>query len=184
VAVDLEAKVRARPALTAAILLAVALGHAMPSAVATQPPNDCYVDPDDDYNVGASNNKDVDEYIAIRGLVHLGNYDSDCVRVSSLGAIKPDGRFVEWGWVLGYDDVTAAYHSRPFLFYCYKTALTRQCRSVGEKDDNELTFRVDDANQDFIWEFYLYSYYQNVRFGGNGLSHGHSLHERGERLRL
>jgi hypothetical protein len=84
------------------------------------------------------------------------------VRVSSLGANKPDGRFVEWGWVLGYDGVTAAYHSRPFLFYCYKTALTRQCRGVGEKDDSDLTFRVDDADQDFIWEFYLYSYYQNV----------------------
>lgn len=77
------------------------LGTGRPAVAA--PPNQCNLPVEDDANVEATNNSGLEQFKGMKASVWVGTWNDDCVRVSSIGPVKADGRFIEWGWHLGYE---------------------------------------------------------------------------------
>jgi hypothetical protein len=74
--------------------------------------------------------------------------------------LQTSGRFIEWGWILGYD-ANGGYNSTPGLLLCWKNlSAPFDCAEGlgGIGAGQNVTFTVQDTNQDNTWSVYLYSY--------------------------
>lgn len=138
-------------------LIAFLLGISRP-ALADQPPPSCYQQPNQQHNVEASDHAAAGQHKGISSRLWVGTWDSDCVRVTSLNGFKANGRFVEWGWGLGYD-CKGVYRTGTTAFMAWDTpTIAPHCNTFPAADVHAETFRtfiVQDANQNTVWSVYL-----------------------------